>query len=514
MVLDWLPLDWVTGVILALSLGYVYLVWNYDHWKKQGIVYEKPRLLFGSYKDVTFMKKAVGTLMHEIYNKHDGQPYIGLFRFRNPTLLVRDPEIIKTILVKDFPSFNKNGLVVDPELDPLFARSPFFSMGERWKHFRTTLSPGFTSGKLKTLFPLVEKTAKDLDKYLQTQARKNEPDGIETKELCCKYTTDVVASCVFGIEAGCFEDTKSEFLETNRKMFSQDVLTNIRILLTFFFPAFASLLKIRFMPTEVADFYRRIVSEVVTYRENKKETRNDFLQVLMQIKQKKQAALQEKADALGYSDEDLTGHAVTFIVEGIETSSIAMSFLLYELAMNPDAQEKLRQELEEAVEKNDGKFTYDIIHSLPYLNMVFTETLRMHPPLMTMEKFCTKRFELPKKSGGTMQVEPGTLILIPVHALQHDPKYFPEPERFDPERFSEQNKESIPKYTYLPFGEGPRVCLGMRFAQAQVKVAVAHVVLNYAIRPSPKTPKTIVQDSNYFLAAAQGGLCLNFVKRH
>jgi cytochrome P450 family 6 len=92
---------------------------------------------------------------------------------------------------------------------------------------------------------------------------------------------------------------------------------------------------------------------------------------------------------------------------------------------------------------------------------VFTETLRKYPPLPFLDRKCCSDYELPAANGiGTIKLPAGTGVYIPVLALHYDPTYFPEPEKFNPDRFTEENKRSRPKYTYLPFGEGPRMCLG------------------------------------------------------
>jgi len=92
---------------------------------------------------------------------------------------------------------------------------------------------------------------------------------------------------------------------------------------------------------------------------------------------------------------------------------------------------------------------------------VFTETLRKYPTLPFLDRMCISDYELPSFSGnGTITLPAGTGIYIPVLALHFDPMYFPEPEKFDPERFTEENKQSYPKYSYIPFGEGPRMCIG------------------------------------------------------
>ncbi|XP_067000662.2 cytochrome P450 6j1 [Anabrus simplex] len=505
MLLSWMSVEVAAAITSIIVIIYVYFTWNYNYWKKRGVHHEKPKLFFGNYKPVFMVQKTVGNLMEDIYWKNEDQPYVGIFRFRSPALLLRDPDLIKKILVNDFASFHENALLITKELDPLLAKSPFFSKGEQWRETRTILSPSFTSGRLKPLFPLMKEVAEEMVDYIKNNAAFGRPDGIEVKELATKFTTDVVASCAFGIKGGSFKNPNAEMLKMGKSILEADFIKNIKFLITFICPSLGALLRIRLMPVDTAKFYYRIIREVVEFREKNKINRNDYLHQLISLK--------HSTGGNAFTDEDVTAHAVTFMTEGFETSSITLSFLLYELAMNPDIQERLREELETSVKENGGTLNPDGILALPYLSMVLQETLRMHPPVLTLEKFCTQPYRMQNSSGRSFTLDPGTLVLIPAQALHRDPKYFPDPHIFDPDRFSEERKDYINRFAYLPFGEGPRICIGMRFAQAQVKMGTALLVLNYDIQRTYKTPATIVQDPNYFMAAAKGGLWLNFVKR-
>lgn len=154
--------------------------------------------------------------------------------------------------------------------------------------------------------------------------------------------------------------------------------------------------------------------------------------------------------------------AMTFYGDGFETSSTALSFALYEIASNPEIQKKLMQEIDAAIIKNNGVINYEMILEMNYLDLVFSETLRMHSPVLFLARVCTKPFELPspKRDGLNVKIEVGTPMIVPVLAIHNDPTYYPNPRNFDPERFTEDNKNTRPKCAFLAFGEGPRICLG------------------------------------------------------
>ncbi|XP_067000520.2 cytochrome P450 6j1 [Anabrus simplex] len=511
MALDLLPvsIDWTTGTIITvISIIYVYFTWTYDYWKDRNVPFEKPKFFFGNFKDVFFVKKTVGDLMVELYRKLDGNPYVGVYRFLTPAVLVRDPDLIKAILIKDFQSFERNARSIDEKMDPLLARNPSFNSGEKWEKMRSQLTPSFMSGKMRPLLSLIQEVATDMLKYVQDVAPSSRPDGIEVKELACKFTTDVVDTCVFGISGQSFKNQDADMQRMRRSILTSQFKKNFQYFITLIFPWTNKFLKARLINPDVADYYRGVIKKVVEYRTSNSIVRQDYLQQLLQQKSK------TVEDGSKYTDEDVTGHAMMFLVEGIEPSSITLSFLLYEMAMNSDIQTKLREELHAAMERSDEPLNYDTIMGLPYLNMVFLETLRKHPPVLLLEKLCTQPYELPILPGGTEPVllEPGTLVLLPAKALHHDHKYFPQPHIFDPERFSEGRRNTIPRFAYLPFGEGPRLCLGRRFAELQIKVGVASIILHYDIKRTVKTPDPVVQDPDHFFATAKDGLWLDFQK--
>ncbi|XP_011705582.1 PREDICTED: probable cytochrome P450 6a13, partial [Wasmannia auropunctata] len=154
-----------------------------------------------------------------------------------------------------------------------------------------------------------------------------------------------------------------------------------------------------------------------------------------------------------------------------------MSYAGFYLAKNPEIQEKLREEVISVLNKYDGELTYENLREMTYMDQVFNETMRLLPAAVVMKKRCTEEIELKGSDGITCRVQPGMEILIPVQALHKDPQYWKNPEEFDPKRFDRKNH--IEKFTFLPFGEGPRICVGMRMAQLQIKAGLAIVMKKY-----------------------------------
>lgn len=138
----------------------------------------------------------------------------------------------------------------------------------------------------------------------------------------------------------------------------------------------------------------------------------------------------------------------------------------------------------------------------------FSETLRKYPPVLTLTRECEKDYHLP---GTNLTIQRGILTLIPVYGIHHDEDYYPNPERFDPERFSEENKKKIPPFAYMPFGEGPRICIGLRFGHMQAKVGLCALLRNFQFRVSPKT-KPVEIDKSAFLMTTTSPIYLEYSK--
>lgn len=508
---------WVIAGLTLVGLLYLYSTWTYDYWKKRGVPYVKPLPLLGNLKDILLVRKSLPEVYEEMYWKLDGYKYGGFFKFRQPALLVRDPELVKTILVKDFSSFHDNDMETDEDLDPMFGRNPFVLRGDRWKLTRSQLTPAFSQSKIKPYFPLIADLCQELKQCIENSG----PSGteFEAKELCARFTTDVVANCAYGIRGNALQDANCEFRRMGRDLLEPSFWKNVKFMVIFFLPTLAKLLRLRFATAKVQEFFRRIIKEVTTYREQNNITRADYLQHLITLKTKGAIAddvsngHDHKELENRFTDEDVIAQATTFFGDGYETSSASMAFGLYGLATNPEVQAKVRQEVDNVLKKHGGELTFDGLQEMTYLDMAVNESLRLYPPGTVLFKLCTKSFNLETPSGGSLEVEEGTPLAVPLYAIQRDPQHFPDPMRFDPERFTEENKKSRHRHAFLPFGDGPRMCLGYRFAMMQVKAGIASIVSNFELRSNSRTPIPIVPDPTYFMLAAKGGLWMQLVKR-
>lgn len=189
-----------------------------------------------------------------------------------------------------------------------------------------------------------------------------------------------------------------------------------------------------------------------------------------------------------------------------------MGFFLYEMARNQEIQNRVQQEIDEVLAQHKGELTYESINDMKLLEMCIDETLRMYPPVFNLIRECTKEWKLP---GTNVLIEKGVAVNIPVFSLQRDAKYYPNPEQFQPERFSAENLagKSFVDMPYMPFGEGPRICIGQRLGKMLVKVGLVLLLQNYKFNLNGNTLQPLKISPKNILFAPVGGLQLKVTRR-
>ncbi|RZB40136.1 p450 domain containing protein [Asbolus verrucosus] len=192
-----------------------------------------------------------------------------------------------------------------------------------------------------------------------------------------------------------------------------------------------------------------------------------------------------------------------------------MCFMSYELGVNPDVQERLIREVDETMETCNGKLTYEALLSMKYMDMVVSESLRKWPNAVTTDRLCIKPYTIQAKNADEkpLLLEKNTTVWIPIFALHRNPQHFPDPDKFDPERFNDENKGNIKPYTYLPFGAGPRNCIGSRFALLETKTLFFYILSKFEIVPVEKTQIPVQLSRKQFNLTSEGGFWFGLKRR-
>ncbi|KAI5737458.1 hypothetical protein M8J76_013787 [Diaphorina citri] len=396
-------------------------------------------------------------------------PFAGIYTMTTPVLVLADSEIIKHVLIKDFDVFTDRGFFEANETDEPVMRNLFGLTGDEWRKMRNKMSPTFTSGKMKEMFPLMESCGRNVVSILTKYINKNN-ESIDVKEYLGRYMTDLIGSTVFGMEINALENPDCEFRKVSKEMLNPRLRFRIVILLVLLMPNIRKFLSGLMMDRKNGQFFLDLVHQNLSYREQNNIKRNDFINIMMELR---------KNDP-DITEELITAQCFVFFIAGFDTASTVLTFSLYELAKNKSIQSTLRKEINDTKAKYGGELTYESYNEMPLLDKVIKESLRMYTPLGQLDRITGRSYQLPNTD---IVLDKGTKMFIPLYGLHHDPEIYPNPDVFDPERFAPENADNIPNYAYLPFGEGPRNCIGKRFAQLQMKSGLACLVSNFEWNP-------------------------------
>uniref|UniRef100_A0A1B0CV55 Cytochrome n=1 Tax=Lutzomyia longipalpis TaxID=7200 RepID=A0A1B0CV55_LUTLO len=368
--------------------------------------------------------------------------------------------------------------------------------GQLWREARTEITPAFTQLRM---YPIMDEMCERLQKFILREKH----EAIEARNMCANYTTEVLSSCIFGADAGALLDKKSPIREMGRKLLGFTPTIALYFFVIQLIPSLRKFIKIGLVPWNGWKFFVNLMEDSIQMRKGGRELREDYLSYLIELQAKKDLTTHR-----------IMAHAMAFFVCGFETSSVVLSFALYQLAKNADIQEKLRNEIRKIVEKN-GKLSYSVIQEMPYLEQVLCETHRLHPVFPILAKLCTESCEMPLTEHKTVTIEKGYSVILPLHSIHRDSRYYENPETFNPERFSPENggsKVYRDRGCYLPFGDGPRICPGMRFAQTQIKAAIVAIVKDFEVKLDARTSLEPMLNPEEIIPTIIGGIWLRFTE--
>ncbi len=374
--------------------------------------------------------------------------------------------------------------------------------GDKWRHARSTFTPIFTSGKMKLMMSLVEQTCSSaMDSRMGKASDTN--SLVELRDLCGEYSMKTIASCAFGLQVN---DPK--FVQNADNVFKYGLKDGLKIA-AYMSPLkhIINALKLSVMKPTETEFFIEIIKQTLKQRRDTGMRRNDLVDLML-------AALRREIN----NDSDLSGdeagpdtamkegqtpvmtlqeeedmiiaNAMAILVAGYDTTGNTLAFLLLELARNQEIQDRLRAEIDNAIDEgeadNNGRLPYSVIQGLEYLDMVINEGLRKYPAgALGVARLCTKDYTLP---GTDLTITKGQEVQMSAYGIHFDERHYPNPSEFDPERFAKEAKAKRHPMAFLTFGQGPRSCIGMRFALLEMKVALANIIRDFRITTCAESP--------------------------
>ncbi|CAF1093630.1 unnamed protein product [Adineta steineri] len=429
---------------------------------------------------------------------------VGIYEGTSSIILLSDPDLLRNVLIKDSYAFinrrSAEGLVGPLEHGLLSLKD------DHWKNARAIVSPTFSTAKLKAMYSLMDQTSNMFNNRLLEYADKQEIFNI--KEISQHFALDTIGSCLFGIETNSLQNENATLVKHLKGIFTLS-LANLIIIVYFLSPRLARYLYTKgysILPKNTMDYLTELLNQILNRRRQHLERRNDFIQIMVdheeQVKHDEQ---QTGTLTKTLNDKEILGQALVFLLAGYETTSTLMSFFFYVMVTEPEIQEKVYQEIQQEI--GDNEIKPDNINQLHYLDMVVNETLRMYPPVIRFDRVASNDYKL-----GDYQILKGFIISVPVYPIHHDPIVWPDPEKFIPERFSSTEKAKRHPMAYLPFGDGPRNCIGMRFALLEAKIAIVKALRVVEIQCCEKTEIPIKLNKLKVLVPKQG-IWLRAVRR-
>lgn len=394
-----------------------------------------------------------------------------------------DAGLINQVGTTLFDHFVDRISFMDIKADTMYGRSVLLLGGDEWRTMRSTLSPAFTGSKIRNMFGLVSETAHNFAKSLLIESKRVGSVRREVVELFTCYSADVMSSCIMGLEINSVENPSNGFLVHGKAAANfSGIKTGARILLLGLFPRLMQAIDFEYVTQCVRKFFKLSVMDTMNERTERQIFRPDLINTLMDMRNERSKYEENRMNGTNgngdccWTDDDLVAQSFVCFVLGFDTSGNASSFMAYELALNQSIQQRLYEEIRTVNEELDGGLlTYDALPKLKYLDQVIDETLRKWPPAPLTTRKCTKDIDVELGDGRKVLIERGTNIWISLSSIHNDPRYFRDPMRFDPERFSEENKKKIETGSYIPFGVGPRRCIGeYTFVSARRFLLVFH----------------------------------------
>ncbi|VDI12059.1 Hypothetical predicted protein [Mytilus galloprovincialis] len=489
----------LTELLLCISLGC--FLWFYrqrrlqmETFKDMTIPGPVPNFLFGNL--LSFLGQSL-YLTFRKWEKIYGKTY-GYFEGPTPVLVSSDVDLLYDIFVKQFKNFHARKVYpvqVDPDQDENVHM--FFARGERWRRLRSIVNPAFSTSKMKEIVPTINKRIDELLVIVDDNSKRK--TDFDMYDLFQRLTLDTIADCGFGLKSESLTRKDDECLVNCRNVIRDTTKRPILFMLGFMFPTLHAVWiaiynVLRHVTFNPVFWLQDTMTTIIKERKIKQEQRVDLLQLMLTSEFNPFANKIDVGD-VDFNDnvvkkriltnEELSAMCLLFLLAGYETTSTTLAYIMYELVVNPDVQLKLQKEIDHFFPEDteDSPAFYHIISRMEYLDMVWCETLRKFPLASTVVarqcmETCTIR---------GIRIPSGMIIQANVWDIHYNQDLWGEDtERFIPERFTQERRKTRHPMAWLPFGGGPRTCVGLRLAQLEGKMAICKLLKHYSFIPSDK----------------------------
>ena len=389
---------WMEVLVLILTLvGFI--IWKFKkiggYWTENGVAHLKMGSFGGSVgmKKLILKRKHVLEVFSDHYHMFPDEKIYGIFSVMKPSLVVKDPEIVRHIFVKDFNSFTDRESEIKSfgekrTADSYWKHQLTSLNGDKWKDVRSTFSPVFTSGKMKMMLKFIQEISEKLVKEFEIAASDNV--DVELKEEFGKFSMDAIASCAFGVDAESFENKNSLFVQNAANIFRFSLIDGLRIMAVHLIPGFDKVYEafnINVMHPKETSFFVDVIRKTIKHRRESNIRRNDLIDLMLdamsedsnndngEIENLDQYEKDMKMDHVSgikdFDEKTIVSTAMVLMAAGYDTTAMTLAFAAYEITKKPEIQTRLQKEIDEVYAEADGRFPdFNAIQNLPYLDQV------------------------------------------------------------------------------------------------------------------------------------------------
>uniref|UniRef100_A0A1I7UFZ5 Cytochrome P450 n=1 Tax=Caenorhabditis tropicalis TaxID=1561998 RepID=A0A1I7UFZ5_9PELO len=487
-------------LITPIFIGFLsYYLWIWSYWMRKGV--KGPRgFPFTGMLNQLQNYRFPGVLRYQEWTKNYGTIY-GITEGIQRTLVVSDPEFVNEVFVKQFDNFygrKLHPMQGDPNKNKRIHLVA--AQGHRWKRLRTLSSPTFSNKNLKKIMGTVQDTVVEVMRLLEKASAGGK--DVNVLDYYQEFTLDIIGKISMGqTESLMF---KNPMLPRVKAIFGEG--PKVSIYVASIFPVFGTILRAFFQrfPTHqpafnIMDTIEKAVLARINQREadekagiEASEEPQDFIDLFLDAQADVDFFDKEAKDEFAKTQitkvdkhltfDEIIGQLFVFLLAGYDTTALSLSYSSYLLATNPEIQKKLQEEVDR--ECPDPEITFDQLSKLKYMEMVVKEALRFYP----LASIVHNRKCMKATTVCGVEIEEGVNVQVDTWTMHNDPKIWGDDvAEFKPERWESGDESFFQKGGYLPFGMGPRICIGMRLALMEEKMLLAHILRKYTFETSAST---------------------------
>ena len=395
-------------------------------------------------------------------------------------VLLNQPAAIQHVLLDNHQNYSKD-TVQYSALAKVTGRGLLTSDGEAWLQHRRAMQPAFHRQRIHGFGPLMAEAARDMLAGWEGAADSGGPVDID--QAMMEVALEILGKALLGVD-----------LRREAPALTQAVVTVLdhivgQVKAPPGMPAFIPTPSNRRFQAALRSLDTAVDEMIAAHQKMGSDAPDDLLSLLI-------------GGQPAMSPRQLRDEVITILIAGHETVASALTWACYLLSQNPGAVERMRRELADVL---GGRFPgLDDLPALDYTRRVFDETLRLYPPAWLI----TRKAVVEDTVGG-YRIRAGSLVIIGVSAMHHHPAFWPDPGRFDPERFTPENSAGRPRFAYLPFGGGPRLCIGNNFALAEAPLILAAIFQRYRLK---LVPGAVVEPLPLVTLRPRFGLSMHLIK--